>query len=180
MAKKLIPQIEKLSAESKELFDVLNDGDDLSVILVATSFLDLSLASILKRRLLDNSATDRLLDPRAGALGSFVMRADACYALGLLTKPIYKDLLKIAEIRNMIAHHHLTLSFQEEGIAKLCKELGYVASIKNGSTGEQLLSARFMNTPRNQFVLTAVMISQRLLLIGLGIKRENVDIITKR
>jgi len=172
MAKKLIPQIEQLSAESKELFEVLNKADDLSVILVATSFLDLSLASILKRRLLDNSATDRLLDSRTGALGSFVVRADACYALGLVAKPIYRDLLKIAEIRNMIAHHHLALSFQVEGIVKLCKELGYVASLKNGSTGEPLLFARYMNTPRNQFVLTAVMICQRLLLIGLGIKRE--------
>jgi DNA-binding MltR family transcriptional regulator len=176
MAKKLIPQIEKLSAESKELFGVLNEGEDLSVILVATSFLDLSLASILKRRLLDNSATVRLLDSRTGALGSFVMRADACYALGLLEKPIYKDLLKIAEIRNMIAHHHLALSFQAEDVAKLCKELGYVSSIKNASNGEPLLSVRFMDTPRNQFVLTVVMISQRLLLIGLGIKGDKLSV----
>jgi DNA-binding MltR family transcriptional regulator len=172
MAKQLIPQIEQLSAESQEFFRVLNKADDLAVILVATSFLDLSLASILKRKLLDNSATDRLLDARAGALGSFVVRADACYALGLLGKPIYRDLLKIAEIRNMIAHHHLALSFKAEGIAKLCGELSYVSSLKNGSSGEPLLSAKWMNTPRNQFVLTAVMISQRLLLIGLGVKRD--------
>jgi len=172
MTKKQIPQIEQLSTETKALFNVLNDSDDLSVILVATSFLDLSLASILKRRLLDNSGTDRLLDSRTGALGSFAVRTDACYALGLVKKPIYKDLLKIAEIRNMIAHHHLALSFQAEGIAKLCKELCYVSSIKNASNGEPLLSARLMNTPRNQFVLTTVMISQRLLLIGLGIKND--------
>ena len=172
MAKQLIPQIEQLSAESQELFEVLNKSDDLSVILVATSFLDLSLASILKRKLLDNSGTNRLLDARGGALGSFVVRADACYALGLLGKPIYRDLLKIAEIRNMIAHHHLALSFKAEGIANLCRELSYVGSLKNGSSGEPLLSAKLMNTPRNQFVLTAVMISQRLLLIGLGIKSD--------
>ena len=172
MARQQIPQIEQLSAESKELFEVLNKADDISAILVATSFLDLSLASILKRKLLDNSATDRLLDTRAGALGSFVARANACYALGLLGKPIYRDLLKIAEIRNMIAHHHLSLSFKAEGIAKLCGELSYVSSLRDGSSGEPLLSVKWMNTPRNQFVLTAVMISQRLLLIGLSVKRD--------
>jgi DNA-binding MltR family transcriptional regulator len=170
MTKKHIPQIEQLSTETKELFNVLNDSDDLSVILVASSFLDLSLASILKRRLLDNSATDRLLDSRNGALGSFSARADACYALGLVAKPIYKDLLKIAEIRNMIAHHHLALSFQAKDITKLCKELGYVASIKNDSNGKVLLS--LMNTSRSQFVVTTVMISQRLLFIGLGIEND--------
>lgn len=172
MAKKQIPQIEQLSTESKELFELLNDADDLSVILVATSFLDLSIAAILKRQLLDNSATDRLLDSRAGALGSFAVRADACYALGLIAKPIYRDLLKIAEIRNMIAHHHLALSFQAEGVAKLCEELSYVDSLESSSNGEPPLFAKFMNTPRNRFVLTTVMISQRLLLIGLGIKRD--------
>jgi DNA-binding MltR family transcriptional regulator len=172
MAKQLIPQIEQLSTESKELFEVLNKSDDLSVILVATSFLDLSLASILKRKLLDNSATNKLLDARSGALGSFVARSDVCYALGLIGKPIYRDILKIAEIRNMIAHHHLALNFKAEGIAKLCGELSYVGSLKDGASGEPLLSAKWMTTPRNQFVHTAVIISQRLLLIGLGIRNQ--------
>jgi len=172
MAKKLIPQIEHLSAETKNLFDVLNESDDLSVILVATSFLDLSLASILKRHFLDNSAADRLLDSRSGALGAFVTRADACYALGLIAKPIYRDLLKISEIRNIIAHHHLALSFQAEGVVKLCEELSYVASLDGSGEGRPPLLSKYMNTPRSRFVLTTVMISQRLFLIGLGIRRE--------
>lgn len=176
MAKKLIPQIEQLSAESKELFEVLNKSDDLAVILVATSFLDLSLASILKRQLVDNSATDRLLDSRTGALGSFIVRADLCYALGLVAKSIYRDLLKMAEIRNMIAHHHLALSFQAEDIATRCKELDYIASLRNGHSEEPLYLAEYIRTPRDRFVLTAVMISQRLLLIGLGIKRNKEEI----
>ncbi len=165
-----IPQIEQLSPESNELFKVLNEADDLSVILVATSFLDVSLASILKRRLRDKSkVTDKLL---AGALSPFVVRADVCYALGLFEKPIYQDLLKIAEIRNKIAHHHLALSFQAEDVAGECKKLGYVASLKNGFSGQPLFLAEYMNSPRNQFVVTAAMISSRLLLTGLGIKRD--------
>jgi DNA-binding MltR family transcriptional regulator len=163
MAKQLIPRIEQLSRESKELFEVLNGENDLSAILVAASFLDVCLASILERKLIDSKVTKKLLAARGGVLGSFAVRADVCYAIGLLEKGLYRDLLKIAEIRNLIAHHHLALSFKADDIVKLCGELSW---------GESLGLYELMNTPRNQFVLTAVMISQRLLLIGLGIKRD--------
>ena len=170
MPQKNLPLIEHLSGESQKLFDVLNDETDLAVILVTASYLDACLGSILKRKLIDSSISKQLLDPRSGALGSYSTRADVCYALGLIQKPLYTDLKKIAEIRNEIAHYYLTLNFQSESIQKLCGELLYVASLKNGNADKPLFEE--MVGPRNQFVLSAVMISQRLLLIGLGFNHE--------
>jgi|WetSurMetagenome_2_1015567.scaffolds.fasta_scaffold597399_1 DNA-binding MltR family transcriptional regulator len=173
MAARIIPQIEQLSSESHQLLNVLNSSQDLSVILVGTSFLDTCLSSILGRTFIQSSVSKKLLDSRRGVLGTFAVRADTCYVLGLIKKPLYKDLLKIAEIRNEIAHYHLELGFDSETVKKLCGELSYVWSLKQGSTDQPLGLAELMVGARNQFVLSVMMISTRLLLIGLGIKGDS-------
>lgn len=173
MSKRKILPIEQLSAESQQWFDVLNDESDLAVILVASSFLDACLGSILNRKLIDSSVSKKLLDPRNGALGTYSSRADACYALGLIQKSLYKDLQKIAEIRNEIAHYHLALSFESETIQKMCTQLSYVTSLKNGNSNEPLLKPALLVGPRNTFAITAVMMHTRLLTIGLELNRKD-------
>jgi DNA-binding MltR family transcriptional regulator len=157
----------------KVLLDVLNNENDLSVILVGTSFLDASLSSILERKFICSKVASKVLDSRKGALGSFAARADICYLLGVIGKALYGDLLKIGEIRNEIAHHHLSLSFNKEILKKKCNELSYVQSLKQGNSNELLGLSQYMVSARNQFVLSVVMISQRLLLIGLELKRDD-------
>ena len=171
MPKRELPPIERLSKEAQELFDVLNKEQDLAMILVASSFLDACLGSILGRKLKRGSVSEKLLDVR-GILGTYSSRADMCYALDLIPKPLYQDLITIAEIRNEIAHHHLALSFASQSIESKCAKLSYVASLKNENTDESLGMERWMTGPRNQFVMTTVMLSQRLLLIGLGIPND--------
>jgi DNA-binding MltR family transcriptional regulator len=169
MPKRVLPPIERLSEETQALFNVLNDEPDLAVILVATSFLDACLGSILERKLIRSSVTEKLLDPRSGALGTYSSRANVCYALGLINKALYQDLMIIGEIRNEIAHYHLALNFEAEPVRSKCAKLAYVASLKNGNTDEPLVLDSWMKSPRDQFVMTTVMLNQRLLLIGLGI-----------
>jgi mannitol operon repressor len=123
MSKKRTPRIEQLSSESKELLDVLNNEQDLSVILIGASFLDTILSSILERKFLQSSVSINLLKAGIGALGSFAARADICYVLKLIEKSLYNDLRKIAQIRNEIAHYHLALNFDAENVNKLCGEL---------------------------------------------------------
>jgi DNA-binding MltR family transcriptional regulator len=172
MVPRIIPQIEQLSRETQELFNVLNNGPDLSVILVGTSFLDTSLSSILERKFIQGSVSKNLLESGKGALGTFAARAAVSYVLRLIEKPLYNDLLKITQIRNEIAHYHLALGFDAENVKKLCGELSYVRSLKQGSMDQPLGLADYMVGARNQFVFSVVMISQRLLLIGLGIKGD--------
>ena len=107
MTKKTILPVENLSDDTQKFFDVLSAESDLAVILIAASYLDAALASILQRFLLPGSTAERLLNARGGALGSFGIRSDICYALGFISKPLYQDLIRIAEMRNICAHHHL-------------------------------------------------------------------------
>jgi DNA-binding MltR family transcriptional regulator len=173
MPKRVLPPIDRLSEETQELFDILNKEQDLAVILVASSFLDACLGSILRRKLKRGAVSDNLLDVR-GALGTYSSRADMCYTLGIIPKSLYQDLITIAEIRNEIAHHHLALSFASESIKSKCAKLSFVASLKKGTTDESLGMKRWMIGPRNQFVMTTAMLSQRLLLIGLGISNAEL------
>ena len=176
MPARTILEIKNLSSDSAKLYEVLNSERDLSAILVAGSFIDACLGSILNIRLRKSSVTDKLLDTRGGAIGSFSARADLCYVLGLINKDMYKDLITISGIRNVVAHHHMEIDFNDPEIQKLCGKLNYVKTLKNGNENEPLIVGDWVDTPRNQFMLAVVMISNRLLLIGLGLKRENFDV----
>ena len=170
MPTRKIPSLEQLTKDSQELFEVLNCEKDLPVILVASSFLDACLGAILACKFIKSTVTESLLNPRDGMLGNYSVRADVCYSLGLLPKRLYQDLLKINEIRNAVAHHHHAMSFEEESIQKLCSELGYAASLKDGGTDALPGFISRIKGARRQFVVATVMISQRLLQIGVALK----------
>lgn len=167
--KRLAPQIpETLSAESKHLYDLLNQGADVAVIVVAVSYVDASLSSLLAKYLLKSSVTDKLLDSRSGALGSFVARSDLAYALALIDKSMYQDLLVLAELRNETAHHHFELSFSSPSVVSHCGKLAYAANLKDAGSGGPLFEEVWLVQPRGRFTLTATMIVSRLLLTALG------------
>lgn len=153
MARKQIPKIEELSGDSKKLFDILNREADLPAILVGASFLDTTLSSNLEKKFIESSISQKLLDSNSAALGAFVARADICYVLGIIDKPMYQDLITITEIRNEAAHHHLELSFDTESIADKCSSLSYVSTLKQGKTEEPLEMDEYMTTARAQFML---------------------------
>jgi DNA-binding MltR family transcriptional regulator len=158
---------ESLSADSKHLYDLLNEGTDASVIIIGVSYIDACLASLLAKRLLKSSVTEKLLDSRSGAIGSFAARSDLAYTLSLIDKPMYQDLLVLAGLRNETAHHHFELSFASGAILQGCDKLKYVACLKAANTGGPLIEEAWLARPRDRFMLTATMIVNRLLLTAL-------------
>lgn len=162
MTPKPIVPPEQLSEETRELFDLLNHEADLAVILIATSFLDACLKSILENHFLEGNTSERMLG-HSGILGALSARSDLCYVLGLISKGWYNDLRKFAEIRNTVAHHHLQLSFDDEDIAKQCNELSTIELIGMGP--EQM-------TPRTRFTLCVAMLANWLLITALQIKQK--------
>ena len=172
MAKRRIIRIEDLSEDGQKLFDVLNEGADLAVVLIATSYLDASLGSILHRFFLESEVSDQILAVRGGALGTFAVRADLCYVLGIISRQFYQDLRLIGSIRNEFAHHHLALTFDTPSVRELCNQFVYIESLRDSRTKKPILPEELLVGARNRFVLTVTIISQRLLLTGLGIKRR--------
>ena len=173
MTKRTVLPAETLSADTQKLFDVLNGEPDFSVVVVSCAYIDACLASILKRYFLEGSVSGKLLDAQSGALGSFSARSDACYALGLVSKAIYQDLVVIGRLRNQIAHHYLMLDFSAAHIAEACSSLKYAETLERWDTNdiERMFKPEQLAAPRTRFVMTVVLLSQRLLLIALGAKK---------
>lgn len=162
-----------LSADTQKLFDVLNNEPDFSVVVVSCAYLDACLGSILEKYLLEGTVSSGLLDARSGALGAFSARSDACYCLGLISKCIYQDLLVLARLRNKIAHHHLMLDFSVSTIADECRLLKYAETLErwDSDNGELMFLPGQLNDARTRFEMTVVLMSRRLLLIALSMKR---------
>ena len=172
MAKRPVLPAETLSADTQALYDVVNNEPDFSVVVVSCAYVDACLGSILEKRLLQNSASERLLDVRSGALGSFSARADICYALGLVPKRLYQDLQVLTEVRNHVAHHHVMLNFASPAVAKACQSLKYAETLErwDRDDGELMFKPGQLDDTRTRFVMSVVLMSQRLLTIALGVK----------
>src|ERR1051325_1989861 len=118
-----IPEIEKLSEESKHLYNVINEEPDLACVLIGTSYLDYALASLLKRYFIDSEIVPKLLEPPRGELSAFASGYDTAYCLGLISKGLYKNLETVGQIRNAFAHRYLALNLDDPEIAKRVENL---------------------------------------------------------
>lgn len=157
-------QPEQLSAQSQELFDVLNKSDDLVCIIVGASWLDATLESFLRQRFVNKEVEKRLV---GGPLGGYSAKVDLAYGLGLFSKHTYEDLRKIGEIRNSVAHSHFHLTFKDEGIQKKCSVLKKWKIVPHVA---HPLKPEIM--ARSQFTISVAIINSQLLTWALSEKTE--------
>ncbi|MDE3041065.1 MAG: hypothetical protein KGJ82_10890 [Nitrospirota bacterium] len=176
MPKRLLIPTELLKADTQAFFDVLNNEPDFSIVVVSTSYVDACLSALLQSFMLESSVSDKLLDSRSGALGSFAARSDAAYVMGLIPKTIYQDLQQLAEIRNQFAHHHLSLSFSIPAVEAACLKLKHLGTMKNGDIDEPAFPPDRMPPARERFKFTVMVISHYLIQASETMKRleENV------
>lgn len=177
MAKKPLLGIEALEVETRDLFHAINKEAALPCVLVSTSFLDECLRSILGRFLVKGKTSEKILDPRGGILGSFSSRTDLCYALGLISKNLFSNLKQVGTIRNRFAHSHLSLSFDDPEITKMCGSLTFPFVNKQDESGKTV-KVPYLDTgegpelrsARDMFTLSVVLMANFLMVSGLSIK----------
>ena len=116
--------IDELDKQSKRLEKTINLETDIAKVLVATSFIDQILASILYNKFISSSVSNRILS-NSGLLQTYQAKADMAYVTGLINKSMYSNLCKIGEIRNVFAHDHTLMSFDVPDINTLCQKLDY-------------------------------------------------------
>jgi DNA-binding MltR family transcriptional regulator len=168
------PTVEELSAESNALYQAINEGSDLACVLIAMSFIDRCLASILKNVFIASSISTKILKDGPYLAGSVANRADLNYVLGRITKIMYQNIIKIIEIRNLFAHSHLEKSFEDPEIATLCNELSFpitanALSVSDGKKANKEISLfSEFHHPRTRFSIICVLAVNRLLLSGMS------------
>lgn len=143
--------VDDLYADSATLMDTFNEGTDLACVLISASYLDSALGSLLERYLASGKTTSRLLDAE-GVLGSLQQRADMAYALGLIAKAHYQNSCRIAQVRNMIAHHHLELGFSDSEVILLVEDM-VLPSLSGGDPDAMVL--RMASAPRARYTIVA-------------------------
>jgi DNA-binding MltR family transcriptional regulator len=159
---------ESLSDEAQRLHQQLATSSDVAAIVVGVSYIDTSLASLLSKKLLKSSVSDRLLDSRSGALGTFSARTDMSYALALIDKPIYQELRTLGELRNEIAHSHYELSFSSPEVIERCTQLVYISTLRDSVTGTPIFGAEKIAAARTRFLYTASILANIVILTARG------------
>lgn len=150
--------LKALSGDTQKVYDVLNNESDLACVLIGTSYLSELLANIIETSFIETSISEKLLDPQSGAIGQFATRADLAYCLGRISKSAYRDLARVAMIRNRFAHKHIALDFSDSDIRKLCGELE-AWQILQGDEDDptELSQEQLRNQARNQFNMSVVL-----------------------
>jgi DNA-binding MltR family transcriptional regulator len=162
--------VEALGDEVQKIGDALVDGTDLAAALVATSFLDECLRSLLAAFFRKGDTAENLLRSGRGVLGTYASRTDLAYALALIEKAELTNLRTIGEIRNAFAHAYTEGRFEDDLIAPLCKRLDYAYEvfIVRGHAERDPEKVRaeldaFYKTQRNRFTHTCVTLGQTLI-----------------
>jgi DNA-binding MltR family transcriptional regulator len=172
-----IPRIEELSERSQALLEIMyGEEPDMACVLIGTSYLEQTLASLLERFFIKGNTVKKLLNPGGGTLGSFQSRADVGYCLGLIPKSLYQNLRVVGEIRNKFAHSYLSLSLDDPEIAGMIEKLTFpifkeVVTAEDRAHNQDYFSARVTNS-RERFKLVVVMMVNRLLLTGLSVEHR--------
>lgn len=173
MPKRLPKLPQDLSDQQYQYFESLNTAEDFPAILIAVSYVDECLASVLASKFLRGSVADELLNSTSGAIGTFAVKAKLVYVLGIVKKEMYKDLIKMVEIRNLVAHNIRLLSFDSEEIRKKVDEFVLTPTISQTITiGPRVDKPE--PSVRNKFIQQAVLIGNHLLIEALKLQNKRI------
>jgi hypothetical protein len=143
------------------LFVELTNASDRVAAIACAAFLDDSIGVALLTRFISIGAKwkDKIFTGPNSPLGTFYSKAVVGYALGLFGPKTYSDLDVIRKIRNDFAHTPTPLRFEDEKIAKLCRQLTTTIDFSGG------LGILFPgnDSPKAVYVQSAFQISTHLL-----------------
>jgi len=162
----------ELTAQTRDIVKVLEAESEIGAVLVATSFLDSCLNTLLRTQLRSGKTTERILNPQNGLLGTYAGKCEIAYCFGLIEKDIFNELILLGEIRNIFAHDHLECTFSNQEISTRCKKLKlpkmHLDAHTDASNFEDL--KKYMENPRSCFSLSASRLSNLLIMDGMSNK----------
>lgn len=111
-------------------FDHLNDLmkdigglDDRGLVLSLAAFAEDALRSLITSFLVPSDAADDLVEGFNAPLGTFSARIKASYAMGLLTLVQFRDLERLRQIRNFVAHSWKPVSLESPELRDIVRNL---------------------------------------------------------
>jgi len=161
--------VEELSKDDQHFLDALNNENPLPCVLLAVSTFEQALAAVLRGFMIEDKRSNELLDVEGnGALSTLGACNKTAYCLGLIPKHLFENLRWFARLRNIFAHSHVPLDFENPEVVEACKHIEpRVAHPIPESTHLKL------DVPKVRFVLAAVAVRSHLLSIAREVKRRD-------
>lgn len=108
--------------EFSAFLDDLNRESDRGAVLIACSMIDELLSRSIRAYLLDEPATQELLDGFNAPIGSFAARTKLARALGLVDERTATECDLLRKVRNEFAHK-VTCTFKDQKVEAACRKL---------------------------------------------------------
>ena len=178
MSKRTIIPLEKLSADTVELYKAVNGESNLACALICGAALENALTTLLSRFFLEDKVSEEALTNPQGILASFGSCTDMAYCLGLISKGMHKNLKTIAKIRNRFAHSHLHIGFGDPEVAKLCNilTLPKIAHQVNVDPDDPRWAENILSTnPLSRFTFVVCLIHNMIMGTASSIERQKAS-----
>ena len=143
---------------------------DRGSALVAVAWVDDALEACLRASFLDEKKIVDAILRQDGPLGSFSSRVKTAYLLGIITASLYSDLEIMRGIRNEFAHVRRSVRFKDQSIKDRCKSLVGAKAFQSGS-GQSIRS------PRQMFLISAIVAAECLLSCAKDAKRPKIPVL---
>ena len=129
--------------ELREALNEMKGSPDRSAALVAAANLDheIEKAILLKMVILNDEMFNEIFRNTA-PLASFGSKIRMGYALGIYGRITYSDLTKISRIRNVFAHSPRIITFRNDEICELCRNMGSATAYEHSKGREALFPNR--------------------------------------
>lgn len=117
-----IPEdIKSLAEEAFAFRETLSPESDRGCALMAAAFLDSRLATLIRKKLVNEPKTVQQFLEFNGVAGTFSSRIDFCFLTGLIPKSVQSDLHLIRKIRNEFGHRVEPITFENQEIRSRCE-----------------------------------------------------------
>jgi hypothetical protein len=108
--------------ESKAI-QSLATSDDRTVAIIAATIVEVRLREALERAIVRDEAIEKEIFRTTGPLGMFSPKISLAFLMGLISKPAWKNLDIMKNIRNRFAHYIDITDFESQPIREWCGNL---------------------------------------------------------
>lgn len=115
--------LDTLLNDHSSVIEMLNNETDMGCVLISLNYLELCVRYLLMDEFLKNPSKIEILFDTFGSLSTYKNKVVLAKDLELLKKDDYDDLVKLGEVRNLFAHSHKALSFNDKVIFEKCNSL---------------------------------------------------------
>ena len=114
---------ETLINEHDAVIEILNNETDIGCVLISLNYLELCIRYLIIDKFVKEPSKIEIIFDSFGSLSTYKNKLILANNLDLLDKNDFEDMSKLGEIRNLFAHSHKALSFNNEGVVEKCNAL---------------------------------------------------------